>query len=268
MDFSLIIGILLGIGGLLFGYYLEGGNISSLVLISPFIIVVGGTLGAIIASYPINDILQALKSVKKSFKQPNSNSAQKIIDKVSEISSKFRMDGIIAIDRYVNDPDLQNDEFLLLKEGLILIQELKKEEDIQYILESEVRSFVHQKSVEVSIFESAAGYSPTMGVIGTVMGLIVVLSSGFGDPEQLALHIATAFIATLYGVAFANIIYLPIAGKLKSLMKRSKIQREMIIDGVCLIANSATARSVENELSLYYQAFADGDKKYRAGIDN
>lgn len=268
MDFSLIIGVIVGFGALLFGYSHEGGNLAALKAISSFVIVFGGTVGAVIASFPLRDVVQAFKGVAASFRVPHSGTTEKIITKISDISSSYRAEGVTALDSALQDPDLNKEEYLLLKEGLILIQEMLDPEDIQYVLESDIRAYKHKKQTEISVFESAGGFSPTMGVIGTVMSLVVVLGSGFGDPTELATSISTAFIATLYGVGLANVIYLPIANKLKGVLKRSLVQKEVIVDGVCLIAKGSLPRTIENELSLYHQAFPDGQKRYRQGIEN
>jgi chemotaxis protein MotA len=106
-----------------------------------------------------------------------------------------------------------------------------------------------------------------MGVIGTVMGLVQVLAN-MSNAEELAASIATAFVATLYGVAFANLIYMPIVNKLKGNLKRQKMQKEIIVDGICMMVKGEAARNIENKLALYYQAYPNGDKKYKQGIEN
>ena len=268
MEVSLLIGVVLGLFAILSGFILEGGSFHSLTALSPFVIVVGGTIGATIASYPLKDIVRAFRTVGKTFKQPSSNSTKQLIDRILEISKTFRTNGVVALDTIVKEADLQKDDMLPLKEGLVLLQDGKDVENIQYVMEAELSSFVHQKHVEAGVFEAAGGYSPTMGVIGTVMSLVVVLAAGFGDSAELSHKISTAFIATLYGVSFANVIYLPLANKIKLYTKRCQIQREIIIDGVCSMSKGLNARSMENELAMYYQAFPDGTKHYRAGIEN
>lgn len=268
MEPSLIIGIIVAGAGLLAGYTIEGGALISLLLLSPALIVVGGTIGATIASFSLKDILQSCKYFIKTFRQPTSTSTKKLIDKMLDISVKYRQGGITVLDNIVQEPELQKEDMLLLKEGLVLLQDGKNEEDIQYVLEAELNAFSAQKAVEANVFESAGGYSPTMGVIGTVMSLVVVLAAGFDDSAELAAKISTAFIATLYGVSLANIVYLPIANKMRILTKKSIIQKEIIIDGVCMLSKGETPRSMENELSMYYQAFPDGRKNFKAGIDN
>lgn len=173
---------------------------------------------------------------------------------------------MLKLEEEMKKPELSGDEFLFLKAGLILIIEGRPQEEIQYVMESDIRSYTLQKQIEISVFESAAGYSPTLGVLGTVMGLIQVLSN-MSNAEELAAAIAVAFVATLYGVAFANVLYMPMASRLKTILKRQKIQKEMTVDGICMIAEGLSTRTIENRLSLYYQAFPDGAKKYREGIE-
>jgi chemotaxis protein MotA len=184
-----------------------------------------------------------------------------------EISERCRKSGLLSIEEELKKPEFSQEEYLFFKEGLILILEGRTEEEIQYVLESDINAFTLKKQLEIAVFESAGGYAPTMGVLGTVMGLVTVLAD-MSDAKSLAASIATAFVATLYGVGIANIVFLPIATKLKSDLKRQTIQKEMITDGICMIAKGEATRNIENKLSLYYQAFPGGDKKYREGIDN
>lgn len=268
MDFSLIIGIIFGFVAVLFGFMEEGGKLAGLFAPSSMLIVIGGTIGAVIASCSLSDISKAFKAVKYTFSKKSKGDPKMLIEKLAKISDMCRREGILKIEDALKDPDINKDDYLFLKEGLILILDGKGEEEIAYVLESDIRAFALQKHLEIAVFESAGGYSPTMGVIGTVMSLVNVLADMGSDPAGLAKSIATAFIATLYGVGLANLLYLPIATKLKSDLKRQKIQKEMILDGVCMIARGEASRNIENKLSLYWQAFPGGAKKYKAGIEN
>lgn len=266
MQFNLVLGILLAVAALIFGYSLDGGSVHSLLLVSPIIIVFGGTLFAVLASFPPKDIFNAIKSVLGSFSKKSSANPGKIIETISSLSEQCRKNGLLSLETKMKNSDLQGDEFLFLKEGILLLIEGRPEEEIQYIMEADIRSYTLQKQIEISVFETAAGFSPTMGVIGTVMGLVQVLSN-MSNAEELAASIATAFVATLYGVVFANLVYLPMANTLKAILKRQKVQKEMTVDGICMISNGVATRSINNRLSLYYQAFPDGKKKYRDGIE-
>lgn len=267
MDVSLIIGIGFALVSLLTGFLLEGGKLLSLLLLSPIIIVLGGTIGAVIASFSFGDIQQAFKTLKRTFNPKANGDPEEIIQTIARLSDICRRDGLNSIEESLKDPELSGDQYLLLKEGMILILERKSIEEIQYILDADIRAYVAQKQVEINVFESAGGFSPTLGIIGTVLGLIQVLSN-FSSPEELTSSIAVAFVATLYGVSFANLIYFPMANKIKVYLKRQRILKEMILDGVCMIAKGALSRSVKNELSLYYNAFPDGNEKYIENIES
>jgi chemotaxis protein MotA len=267
MDISTIVGIVIAFGSLALGYTLEKGIVTSLFLASPLITVFGGTMGAIIMSYGMNGVLGALKSLFKSYSPKNAPQPDAVIAKICDLSNICRKEGLLSLQTKLNDPDLNTDRFLLLKEGMILTLDLKSAEEIQTALETDIRSYDLQKKMEIDVFEGAGGFSPTLGVIGTVMGLVQVLSS-MSDVASLTSSIAVAFIATLYGVVFANLIYLPAANRLKTALKRELFFKEMIITGICMIASGKGSRDIQNRLSLYYHAFENGDKKYIEGINN
>lgn len=266
MSIGLIIGMLVSFASLLTGYKLEHGLISSLVLLSPFVIVFGGTWGAVIASSSFKDILAAFRAVRQSFSKSSEGTPGTVIETISNLSEIAKKNGLLALENEMKDPKLDTEDFLILKEGLLLLTMGKSNEEIRYTLGSDIRSYITQRQMEIEIFEAAGGYSPTMGIIGTVLGLVQVLSS-FSSPEQLTSAIAVAFIATLYGVTFANVIYFPIATRLKRNMKRHQVQRQMIMDGVCMIADGVSPRDLQNRLALYYQAFEEANK-YKQGINN
>lgn len=268
MDFSMIIGLVVGMAGLLGGFLLEGGSIIQLIAPSPIIIVFGGTIGSVFSSFAIGDIIKAFKAFLGSFASKAMGNPNIVIEKLATISDICRREGLLKIEDALKDPEIDKDEFLFMKEGLMLVLEGRAEEEIRFVLESDIQSFALQKHLEIGVFEAAGGFAPTMGVIGTVMSLVIVLSHMGNDSSALAESIATAFIATLYGVSSANIAYLPIAQKLKANLKRQQLQREMIMDGVCMIARGEASRNITNTLSLYWQAFPGGDKKYKEGINN
>lgn len=271
MDISAIIGIVLSFGALVMGFTLEGGSIKALMLVSPFVIVIGGTIGVIIASFGFKDISKAFKALLGSFSNKSTGNPKELIEKITELATLCRKNGLMSLDDAVKDPFFSREEYLLLKEGLILITVQKSIDQIQYVMESDIHAYTVQKQMEISVFEAAGGFAPTMGIIGTVLGLVQVLSgmsSNMSDTGHLMSGIATAFVATLYGVAFANVIFLPFANKLKGILKRQKILKEMMVDGVCMIANGEVSRNIQNKLSLYYQAFHGNIKEYRSGIEN
>ncbi|HEX3040319.1 MAG TPA: MotA/TolQ/ExbB proton channel family protein [Caproiciproducens sp.] len=267
MDISTIIGMIVGFGSLGLAYAIEKGNLLSLLLPSPFITVVGGTIGACIISFGLKGLLGAFKALFRSYSKKNAPSPEALVTKLSEMADMCRKEGLLKLQTLLNDPDLNNDKYLLLKEGMILALDMKPAEDIENALQADLSTYSMQKQLEIEVFEGAGGYSPTMGVIGTVMGLVQVLSN-MSDAEHLTAAIAVAFVATLYGVVFANLIYLPAANHLKIALKREKVFREMMVDGICMIASGKSSRDIENNLALYYHAFEGGEKKYKEGINN
>lgn len=186
---------------------------------------------------------------------------------MGEMADLCRREGLLKLQTMLNDADLNNDNYLPLKEGMVLTLDMKSGEEIRDAMESDIASYKLQKQLEIDVFQGAGGYSPTMGVIGTVMGLVQVLGH-MANADELVKAIGAAFIATLYGVVFANLIYLPAANRLKTTLKRQTVFREMMIEGMCLIASGKSSRDVENQLSLHYHAFPGGEKKYKEGINN
>ena len=267
MDISTIIGLVIAFGSLVLGYSIEKGLVSSLFLLSPFITVFGGTMGAVILSFGFKGVLEALKSLFKSFASKNAPNPEALIKKLGDMSNLCRKDGLLTLQSLLNDAELNTDKLLMLKEGIILTLDMKSAEDIKMALEADLQTYTMKKQFEIDVFEGAGGFSPTLGVIGTVMGLVQVLSS-MTDAASLTTSIAVAFIATLYGVVFANLIYLPAANRLKTALKRDQVFREMIVTGISMIASGKSARDIQNFLSLYYHAFEGGEKNYREGINN
>ena len=265
MNISVLIGLVVAFGALLFGFVLEHGVIASLFLPSPAIIVFGGCFGAIITSYGLGDCLGALKAFLACLLGKDKPNPEALIKKMVKIAERCRGEGLLVLQDMIKDPELANDKFLLLKEGMILLMDMKDIEQVQAVMESDIAAYSAKYQAYIDVFSGAAGYAPTMGVIGTVMGLVQVLSN-MSDAEQLTKSIAVAFIATLYGVAFANIVFMPIANVLKANLKKQKMFKQIIIDGIMMIASGENPRDLENKLAMYYQAFPGGEKLYKKNI--
>lgn len=267
MDISTIIGLVIAFGALISGFVLEQGKVASLFLLSPFIIVFGGTMGAVIISYGFQDLIQAVKSLFRSFSSRSKPDPETLIRKICQMADACRAEGLLKLQSMITDSEIQGENYLMLKEAMILATDMKNTESMQETLNADIESYTLKSQMEIDVFEGAGGFSPTLGIIGTVMGLVQVLSN-MSDAESLTAAIAVAFIATLYGVVFANILYLPAANHLKSCLKRQQIFRQMIVDGMCMLASGESSRNIENKLSLYYHAFPGGEEKYKAGIEN
>ena len=244
MDLSSIIGLVLGFAALIGGYMLEGGSLSALVHnASPFIIIFGGTIGAVLLSFPLSDLSNIPNLLKIVFTQKNYNEVD-IINQMADLSEKARKDGLLSLEQ-----DAQTIDNDFIKKGLSLVVDGIETEVIKDILERE--AYLHENTYETGakIFEAAGGYSPTMGVAGTVLGMISILAD-MSNPEELGPKISTAFIATLLGVGFANLAYLPMAGKIKAKAAREKMISDLIIEGLLSIQAGENPRIIKEKLNL------------------
>lgn len=241
MDPLSFIGLVFGIGAILFGLFLEGGHITSLINAPAIIIVLGGTLGAIMLQSPVSHFLQAMRMVKWVFMPPPST-VDKDIEKIISWSNIARREGLLGL-----EASTDTEEDLFTRRALVLLVDGNEPEVMRSILEIEVDTTEAHYLDAIKLFESAGGYTPTIGIIGAVMGLIQVMEN-LADPSKLGHGIAVAFVATIYGVGLANLILLPIASKLKSVVNSLTQRRYMLIEGIIAIAEGDNPRNIESKL--------------------
>lgn len=228
MDITTLLGLIIGVGALIGGFVEEGGTIGALFSVTAGLIVFGGTLGAVAIGTPLEQIKELPKTLKVAFTFKPKDPMDTITELVS-LATTARREGILALEEKIETYD---DEFF--KNGIRLVVDGVDPDLVRSMLETEL-AFIearHEKGVQP--FEQAGGFAPTMGIIGTVMGLVHVLGN-LSDVSNLGPQIATAFIATLYGVASANVIYLPLATKLKNRTKQEVLIRELMIEGILSI---------------------------------
>ncbi|MBC7960157.1 MAG: motility protein A [Vallitaleaceae bacterium] len=233
MELSTILGIIVGFGMLILGDILEHGNPAELLLLPPAMIVFGGTLGALMVSYTMNDIKRIPEFFKEAFTASNSTKDE-LITFFVKLSQLARSEGLLSLEGALESGEYGKNIDPLIVKGIKLVVDGTQPELVKDVLETEVYVLGEHRKIGVSIFEGAGGFSPTMGIVGTVMGLIKILGN-LDDAEALAPAIASAFIATLYGVLFANLIFLPMASKLKGKAKREKMEKEFMIEGIMSI---------------------------------
>jgi chemotaxis protein MotA len=174
----------------------------------------------------------------------------KIIEFLVSMAEAARRDGVLCLEDMIRADENKDLVDPYIEHGIMMVVDGSQAEEIRDALENELSVYEQKKKLIASMFESAGGFSPTMGIIGTVMGLVQVLSH-MSAPEELAHSIAVAFIATLYGVCFANLVYLPIAAKLKLKIKYNRMEKDMIIDGICAIRNGDNPRILRERISVY-----------------
>lgn len=244
MDKISALGLLIGILAIIGGQILEGGHVGSLSQPTALLIVLGGTLGAVMLQSPYVTFMRGMRMVKWVLFPPVVNH-QKLIQQVSTWSQVSRREGLLALEGMINQ---LKDEFT--KKGLQLLVDGAEPERLREVLEVEINTFEDEMKLSAKIWEAAGGYSPTIGILGAVMGLIHVMEN-LSDPSKLGAGIAVAFVATIYGVGLANLVFLPMANKLKAHIGRLVVQREMIVDGLVGIANGDNPRIIENRLKGY-----------------
>lgn len=244
MDIASVIGILIGIFVLFAAQLLQSNSISAILQPTAALIVIGGTLGAILINFSFSAVTSAFVDAKKIFFDENEN-IEEIIDQLIQMAVISRRDGILGLCEII--PSLQNS---FLKRGVQLITDINDTQLIHNLLITEINLEEEQRILSARIFETIGGYTPTFGVVGAVLGLIQVMSN-LEDPSQLGHGIATAFVATLYGVGLANLIFLPIAGKLKMNLKKEVIIKEMILQGLISIHLRENPAIIEEKLLTF-----------------
>ncbi len=241
MDILSLIGIILGVGAILGGQFLEGGHAASLINGPAMLIVLGGTLGAIMLQSPIASFMRAIRILGWIIVPPRHNSDE-AIEKIVTWSNIARKEGLLGLEAVS-----ETEEDAFARKGLQLLVDGSEPEVMRNILEVEVDAKEHHDLSAAKLYESMGGYTPTIGIIGAVMGLIQVMEN-LSDPGKLGHGIAVAFVATIYGVGLANLLLLPIANKLKSLVFTRSQFHYMIIEGVVSIAEGENPRNIETKL--------------------
>jgi len=244
MDLMTVIGLVLAFGALIGGSILKGAGVSALWGPAAFVIVIIGTIAAILVQTPGPVVKHALQMAKWLFKPPVQD-GHKLIEKIVEWSNVSRKQGLLALEASVeNEPDA------FLKKGLQLLVDGAEPDTIRTVLEVEIETKEHFDTQGAKFYEGMGIYAPTLGIIGAVLGLIAVMKN-LADPSKLGHGIAAAFTATIYGIAAANLFFLPFAAKLKSVINRQTTMRNLVIEGLISIAQGENPRNIEAKLSGY-----------------
>ncbi|MGB9587783.1 MAG: flagellar motor protein [Armatimonadota bacterium] len=244
MDLGTIVGLLLAWGALLLAFAMEGGHFGDLLQPSAFILVIGGTIGATTISFSLKQMLSVPGIVRNAFFCKNIDLAE-IITTMVEFARTARREGILVLEEAAKNLD---NKFLQM--GIQLVVDGTPSEMVREILETEITSLQERHKVGENIFATMGGFAPTLGIIGTVMGLIHMLAS-LDEPGKMGPAIAAAFLATLYGVATANLIFLPIGAKLKARTAEEIIAYDMMIEGILSIQAGDNPRIVQTKMMAY-----------------
>ncbi len=244
MDFLSIVGLIVGISAILLGQYLEGGHLKTLVNGPAALIVLGGTIGAVMLQSPQAVFLRSMRMLFWTVLTPRLD-YEETIEKIIRWSNIARKEGLLGledVEEHESDPFAQKALQLLIDGG--------EPEIIRGILEVDIDTRDRFDNSAARVFESMGGYSPTIGIIGAVLGLIQVMGN-LSDPSMLGSGIAVAFVATIYGVGAANLFFLPVSKKLRSIVHGQSQYREMIVEGMTAIAEGENPRNIETKLLGY-----------------
>lgn len=244
MDYGSLIGITLELAGIIGGQILEGGYAGSLLQTAAFLIVMCGTAGAVMVQSPAGVFLRGLRMARWMLLPPPFE-PRRLISEVLRWSLSARKEGLLSLDELA---DRTSDRFA--RKGLQLLVDGVASDKLRDIMEVEITAFEEYHRQAARIWEAAGGYAPTIGILGAVLGLIHVMEN-LSDPARLGSGIAVAFVATIYGVGLANLVFLPVANKLKSLLARQVLARELLLDGLVLIAQGENPRLIESRLQGY-----------------
>jgi chemotaxis protein MotA len=241
VDKSSVGGILLAVCGILLGLLLEGGNLGQVIQPTAAMIVFGGTIGAIMLQFPLSTVLAAFRSLARVF-FVRRRDGQAVIREIVDYAQKARKEGIVSLDR-----DLEKIHDPFLKKSLMLAIDGTEPQELRKMVELELQNRAEQEDKIPMVFEAAGGFSPTIGILGAVLGLIQVMQH-LDKMDEVGRGIAVAFVATIYGVGAANIFFLPSAGKLKIRVREEQMAREMMLEGVVSILEGLNPRMVETKL--------------------
>ena len=241
MDKISVIAIIGGFSAILAGQALEGGSIGSLLQLTAFMIVIGGTVSATMLQSTPKQFMTGLRMFRWVFFPPAFNH-ESMIREVVNWSQSARRGGLLSLEGFVN---MQRDPFT--RKALQMLVDGGEPDTLRAVMEVEITMFEHARRQSARIWESAGGYSPTMGILGAVLGLIHVMEN-LADPSKLGAGIAVAFVATVYGLVAANLVFLPIGNKLKNIIASEVAMKELVVEGLVAIANGENPRIIETRL--------------------
>jgi len=252
-DLATVGGLLLAIGGIAGGLIMDGGKLQDVAQVSAAVIVLGGTIGAVMITTPLSVLIRAGKQLGSLFFSKTDSVPDKV-DEIIEFATQARKNGIVSLESQassIQDP--------FLKKALGLAVDGIEPAKIRDIMELEIVLFEQNAEAEAKVFEAAGGYSPTIGIIGAVLGLIQVMKN-LANIDEVGRGIAVAFVATVYGVASANIFFLPAASKLKARAHDIIQTRELMLEGILGIAEGINQKLIKIKLEAYLEKNTSSQK--------
>jgi len=256
MDKASIGGVILAIAGIIAGLLIEGGNLGQILQPTAALIVFGGTMGAVLLQFPLTTVVDAFRSLGRVFAPPRRRDGE-LIGQMIEFTNKARRQGVVSL-----DADLATIQDPFLKQALMLAVDGTEPAELRKIMRVSLDSITEDEERLPAVFESAGGFSPTIGILGAVLGLIQVMQH-LDNITEVGRGIAVAFVATIYGVGIANLFFLPFAGKMRLRIRNGHRRREMVLEGVISILEGMNPRMLEIKLAGFLDD-SDREEKERA----
>src|ERR1039458_1501546 len=252
MDKASVGGVFLAVAGIIAGLLIEGGNLGQILQPTAAMIVFGGTMGAVLLQFPLNTVTDAFRSLVHVFRVPRKRNDQ-LIRTLVAFANKARRTGVVSL-----DTDLASIQDPFLKQSVMLAVDGTEPTELRKIMQLSLDSSTENEERLPAVFESAGGFSPTIGILGAVLGLIQVMQH-LDNIQEVGRGIAVAFVATIYGVGIANLFFLPFAGKMRIRIRDGHRRREMMLEGVISILEGINPRMLEVKLA----GFVDDSKRNR-----
>jgi chemotaxis protein MotA len=256
-DFATVGGLLLAFGAILGGLMLEGGKLTDVAQVTAFMIVLGGTIGAVMVTTPLSTLLRAGKCMGAVFFE-HSESPQHIIEEIITYATKARKNSIISL-----ESDLPNIADPFLRKSISLSVDGTDLQELRKMMELDIELEQRGGEAIAKVYEAAGGYAPTIGIIGAVLGLIQVMKH-LENIEEVGKGIAVAFVATVYGVGFANLFFLPAANKIKARYHHALHIKELMLEGVCSIVEGLNPKLIRVKLEAFAAESKESPKKAKA----
>jgi chemotaxis protein MotA len=238
------------------GLLMEGGNLGQILQPTAALIVFGGTMGAVLLQFPLSTVIAAFRGLGHVFSEPQVQNGE-IIRLLVTFANKARRNGVVSL-----DADLNTIQDPYLKRSLMLAVDGTEPTELRKLMRVSLDCTMESEERLPMVFESAGGFSPTIGILGAVLGLIQVMQH-LDDIQEVGKGIAVAFVATIYGVGIANLFFLPFAGKMRLRMREEHLRREMMLEGVISILEGMNPRMLEVKLAGFLEE-ASQEKKERA----
>ncbi len=246
MDWGSLVGLVLALAAIAGGQWVEGGKFSALFQPAALLIVLGGTLGAVLLQSGAATLWRGLILAQKAF-APQPPFYEALIASIRNWSKTARTDGFLQLERHITS---QRDPFVT--KGMRMIVDGVDAQTVRNILDTDIDSYEQWERQSIRVWEAAGGYAPTIGILGAVLGLMRVMDN-LGEPALLGSGIAVAFVATIYGVGLANLVCLPIANKLKKQLHLEVLKRSMVAEAMVSIAQGENSRVIEERMNSHWQ---------------